>query len=258
MEWGAPSGAHNRISLFVPGYTTPIFLRDTVADRSTFWQCLVLRQYGISHFPQYRRLMDYYDELLRRGEVPLIIDCGGNIGLAAIWFAQMFPKARIVSIEPDENNFELLRMNTAAFGDRVTLVQGGIWNQHGTLRIVNPDSGSAAFRVEFSESRELGGIPAYTIDDLCQLGGSSAPLVVKLDIEGAQANLFASNTDWVGRASLITLELDDWLLPWQGTSRNFFSRVSSYPFDYLLGEESIFCFRDYPLDVGQGLGTRSE
>jgi FkbM family methyltransferase len=156
----------------------------------------------------------------------------------------MFPKARIVSIEPDKNNLELLRMNTAAFGDRVAIVQGGIWNQHGALRIVNPDSGSAAFRVEFSEKTDLVGIPAYTIDDLCQIGGSPSPFVVKLDIEGAQAHLFASNTDWVGRTTLITLELDDWLLPWQGTSRNFLSCISGYPFDYLLGGESIFCFRD--------------
>mgnify|MGYP000930999581 CR=1 FL=1 len=89
-----------------------------------------------------------------------------------------------------------------------------------------------------------GAIPAYTIDDLCALGGTTDPLIVKLDIEGAQAQLFASNTDWVGRTALITLELDDWLMPWQGTSRNFFSCLSRYPFDYLLGGESIFCFRD--------------
>ena len=48
----------------------------------------------------------------------------------------------------------------------------------------------------------------------------------------------------MGRTALITLELDDWLMPWQGTSRNFFSCLSRYPFDYLLGGESIFCFRD--------------
>lgn len=245
VEAGKPTGASKRLALSLPGYTAPVHLRDTLADRSTFWQCLVQRQYETNHFPQHARLMERYDELLKRGETPLVIDCGGNIGLGAIWFAHLFPKARIVSIEPDDNNLEMLRLNTVAFGDRITIVKGGIWDQHGGLNIINPNSGSAAFRVEFLEEAGRGSIPAYTIDDLCHLGGSSTPLVVKLDIEGAQAHLFASNTDWVSRTTLITLELDDWLLPWQGTSRNFFSCLSRYPFDYLLGGESIFCFRDH-------------
>lgn len=245
VESRKPGRGQNKLALSLPGYSATVYLRDTVADRSTFWQCLVQQQYQTKRFPQHQRLVERYDELLRRGEVPLIIDCGGNIGLAAVWYAHQFPKARIVSIEPDEDNLEMLRLNTDSFRDRVTIVQGGVWNQQGALSILNPNSGSAAFRVEFSDKADHGGIPAYTIDDLCQRGGSSMPLVVKLDIEGAQDHLFESNTDWVGRATLITLELDDWLLPWQGTSRNFFSCISRYPFDYLLGGESIFCFRDH-------------
>lgn len=219
-------------------------MRNTVADCSTFWQCLVQRQYDTRQFPQHAHLMERYEDMLRKGQTPLIIDCGGNIGLAALWFARMFPQAKIVSIEPDQSNLEMLRLNTEGLRDRITIVRGGIWNRHGALRIANPDSGSAAFRVEYSETQDSDSMPAYTIDDLCHLGGVANPLVVKLDIEGAQAHVFSSNTDWVGRSTLITLELDDWLLPWQGTSRNFFSCLSQYPFDYLLGGESIFCFRD--------------
>lgn len=223
-----------------------------MADRSTFWQCLVQRQYDIRRYPQHVRLIEQYEECLRLGIRPLIIDCGANIGLAAAWFAREFPLAGIVCIEPDDANLELLRMNVSSFENRVEIVKGGIWNKPGTLRIVNPDSGAAAFRVDYSEEPNvLGAICAYTINDLCRLGGSDRPLVVKLDIEGSQAQLFASDTEWVGRAGLITLELDDWLLPWQGTSRNFFACLSRYPFDYLLGGESIFCFRDCAYQVGE-------
>ena len=62
---------------------------------------------------------------------------------------------------------------------------------------------------------------------------------------GSNAGFDTSNTEWVENTHLVTLELDDWLLPWRGTSRPFFSCLSKYPFDYLLGEESIFCFRDF-------------
>lgn len=233
------------IPLSVPGYAEKIFIRDSVADRSTFWQCLVQRQYDIKRFPQCAHLVAHYNEILRQGKVPLIIDCGGNIGLAAIWFAREFPKANIISIEPDDANLEIFQFNIRAFKERITIIKGGIWNKRGSLKIINPESGAAAFRVVYSEeSHTQGAISAYTIDDLCLLAGSDNPLIVKLDIEGSQAQLFSSDTEWVGRTDLITLELDDWLLPWQGTSRNFFSCLSSYPFDYLLGGESIFCFRD--------------
>ena len=71
------------------------------------------------------------------------------------------------------------------------------------------------------------------------------PFIVKIDIEGGQGPLFETNTEWVKDTQLIALELEDWLFPWQGTSRSFFRCISRYSFDYLLGRENIFCFRDF-------------
>lgn len=229
----------------VPGYPAPISLRDTASDHAIFWQCLVRRQYDIKRFPQSQRLETAYQEAIAKGQRPLIIDCGGNVGLASVWFATQFPQALICAVEPDAENFELLRLNTACFGDRVKPLKGGVWHESGWLRIVNPQAGSAAYRVSHTATPSADSIRAYTIDEICQLMDSDCAFIVKVDIEGAQDSLFKANTDWVGKTHLLTLELDDWLLPWQGTSRNFFKCVSHYPFDYLLGGESIFCFRDF-------------
>jgi FkbM family methyltransferase len=226
------------------GYPAPIHLRNSIADHATFWQCLVLRQYDTSGFPQHRRLAAVYREAVERGERPLIIDCGANIGLASAWFALSFPRAQIYAIEPDLANFELLRRNVARFADRITPVHGAVWYEQTDLRIINPDSGSAAFRISPGASKSGAAIPGHTIDEICSKAKTDAPLIVKIDIEGAQSQLFSANTGWVGRTHLIAIELDDWQLPWQGTSRPFFSEVSRYPFDYLLRGEIIFCFRD--------------
>src|SRR5215204_1252324 len=40
-----------------------------------------------------------------------IIDGGANIGLTAVFFANKYPKSEIVAIEPEEENFEMLRKN---------------------------------------------------------------------------------------------------------------------------------------------------
>lgn len=229
-------------SYFIDHYGCVVHLRPSRADHSIFFQCVVKRQYDISHFPQYRALMACYQRTLDQGETPLIIDCGGNIGLSALWFAQQFPRARIVVIEPDQENLRLLRLNVASCAERVTVVEGGVWNRPARLRISNPHAGSAAFRVEESTDLNTEGIRAYAIDELCAIGGSESPLIVKIDIEGAQATLFSTNTEWTARTALVSLELDDWLLPWAGTSRPFFRTLAAQRFDYLLGGESIYCF----------------
>ena len=50
-----------------------------------------------------------YDFAVDRPSV--IIDAGANIGLASIWFASKFPEARILAIEPEKSNYELLVRN---------------------------------------------------------------------------------------------------------------------------------------------------
>ena len=205
------------------------------------------RQYDMFRFPQSSRLVSAYQKLIEKGCQPLIIDCGANIGLSALFLAKLFPRAIVYAVEPDENNFAMLKLNTASLGDRIVALQGGIWHENANLRIINPESGSASFRVATTSTNSNSDkvIRTYTIDEICTLAKVNSPLIVKVDIEEAQSNLFKNNTGWVSNNHLIMLELDDWLMPWEGTSRSFFSCVSRYPFDYLISGETIFCFRDF-------------
>lgn len=227
-----------------PGFNAPIHLRNCIGDHAIFWQCLVMNQYDFSHFPQAERLNEKYHDILSSGQTPLIIDCGGNIGLSVIYFANKFPKAKIFVVEPDQANIEILKINVASFEERVVILSGGIWNEAGHLQIINPEAGPSGYRVQITNQPDAPNtIRCYTVDEICSMANISNPLIVKIDIEGSQKHLFSNNTDWVNRTDLITLELDDWLLPWQGTSHNFFKCLSQYSFDYLLNGESIFCFK---------------
>lgn len=230
---------------YLANYDKHIYLRDCIADHATFWQCLVKNQYDFKHFPQSDRLNAEYNKLVNSGQTPLIIDCGGNIGLASFWYANRFPEAKIVVIEPDQKNLEVLKLNLNCFGDRIVILKGGIWNEEGFLKISNPESGPAAYRLETVDNESDDSIRCYTVTEICEMVNIDKAFIVKIDIEGSQKHLFKDNTEWVKNTNLITLELDDWLLPWQGTSRNFFSCLSQYPFDYLLNGESILCFRDF-------------
>ena len=223
----------------------PIWLRDTMSDHATFWQCMVAQHYELGRFPHTQRLLDEYRRLVGEGKRPLIIDGGGNIGLSAIWFAVKFPRAQILVLEPDEANFNVLTQNIAPYRDCVQPIRGGIWPRPDRLVIDNPASGAAAYRVRPAEQGDRTEARGFTISELLTSSNHTEALIVKLDIEGSQKVLFEENTDWVRHCHLIILELDDWQYPWHGTSRSFFKCISQYPFEYLISGEHIFCFRDF-------------
>jgi hypothetical protein len=50
-----------------------------------------------------------------------IIDAGGYIGTAAIAFAEVFPNARIVTLEPAIGNFRVLQRNVASYPNIIPL-----------------------------------------------------------------------------------------------------------------------------------------
>lgn len=233
------------IALKVPGFDEPINLRSTISDHSAFWICLVAEQYNVSRFPTHAsRLNEVYEKMVHEGQQPLIIDAGANIGMSALWFAKKYPKACIFAIEPDRDNYELLLKNTQGLNGRIIPFFGGIWPRDVRLSIENREAGAQHYQTSEAETETHGALNSITVEKILSQVGAENILIAKIDIEGSQKALFEENTIWVENTNLIILELDDWLFPWAGTSRPFFSCVSKYLFDYLLDGENIFCFQD--------------
>ena len=42
---------------------------------------------------------------------PHIIDCGGHIGLAVLYFKSLYPRSRVLTFEPNPETFSLLKRN---------------------------------------------------------------------------------------------------------------------------------------------------
>ena len=228
----------------VPGYPGPVWMRPTRSDYSIFWQCLVQGQYDLSRFPQTAELCRRAQAMRDRGEVPVIVDGGGNIGFAIRGFARDYPFAHIVSVEPDANNMRVLRRNAGELPvGMVTPVLGAVSSTAGHCRVIGEERGSAGLMTEFCDPAAPGAVAAYTIPALVGMGPGGRPWIVKLDIEGAQAELFSQNLAWVGETDLIVLELDDWAFPWSGSGVNFFRALAAHRFDYLVDGELVLAFR---------------
>jgi FkbM family methyltransferase len=157
-----------------------------------------------------------FDELLSavpRPRHPLIIDAGGYIGTAAIVFAEAYPDATVVSIEPSKENFELLKRNVVHYKNivpvnkalapepgKLTLKDRGT-GQWGFTTVSKPDDNAASIATEEVE--------CTTLAQLMQEFGADGIGILKLDIEGGEHALLSRNTDWIARTDAICIELHD-------------------------------------------------
>jgi FkbM family methyltransferase len=75
------------------------------------------------------------------------VDAGANIGLAAIHFANRWPDAGIIAIEPETSNFNLLKKNVAPYGN-VHPVNAALWNRTGEIDMIDTGFGYWAFMTQ--------------------------------------------------------------------------------------------------------------
>jgi FkbM family methyltransferase len=218
------------------GTSRPFYHRGTAADRGAIQQVFHNRDYDLARFKQGPAIHATGAALER----PLIVDAGANIGTSVVWFAMFFPQAHIVAFEPDAGNFDLLQRNTA--GLNVDLRHAAIGGHDGRVNLIDPGEGEWGYQTEAAavgdtELVSIGRIVAEKQAEGC------TPLIAKIDIEGGEADLFTPPTDWVDAFPLMVVELHDWLLPGQGTSRTFLQCIAARNRDFVYHGENVFSFR---------------
>jgi FkbM family methyltransferase len=137
----------------------------------------------------------------------VILDGGANIGLSAIFFSNLFPNAKIICIEPDENNWKQLEANTKNYKN-ISLVKAAIWYKNEILNLANPEGFSAGFSYQ-SENNDKG-VQGCTIQEIMAQFNLNHIDILKLDIEGAEKQLFSpSCKQWINSVKCIIMEAPD-------------------------------------------------
>jgi FkbM family methyltransferase len=138
--------------------------------------------------------------------VRFIIDAGANIGDTAVWYASRFPEAKIVAVEPNQDNFEVLTMNCAPYGTQIKLHQAGLWPVAGKSLVVSGlTAGSQVRETLDTENSKCSAIDPLTI---LRDSGFDAIDIFKIDVEGAELPLFLGECDvWLQRTRNIAIEI---------------------------------------------------
>lgn len=218
------SGKNARVTIRSRHFRNPVTIRKDQSDYDIFLQVFAELQYDMLYYLNFTPTT--------------IIDCGSNVGYSILYFADKFPDARIMGVEPDNRNFAVLKSNTSGY-EKVRLYQAGIWHQAARLDIRNADEWSASIEVQETAEGALQGI---TLLQIMQENGLEQADIIKMDIEGAEKALFENNPhEWLSRIKCLVIELHDQVQP--GTSQVFFREMAKYDwFTYVRGE-NIFCFR---------------
>ena len=222
-------GWHDGVSLKLhpANLLHPIVLRINSTDADVYRQVLVEEEYAAA--------IDQHAEI--------IVDCGANVGYTSAYLLSRFPDARVVAIEPFPANAEICRRNLAPYGRRATVIEAAVWSHNGRLVLDHAGGNEWGVRVRTARAGEVGDIEAI---DLPSLGLNHIDLL-KVDIEGSEANLFANGTDrWLPRVSNIAIEL-------HGTEcqERFRSAMAGYRYMPLRSGELTIC-----RDISQAVDVR--
>jgi len=211
-----------------------IAMRRNSTDADVVRQVFRKREYDFSGTAQYRAVCTAYGAMLEAGETPLILDIGANIGASAIWFARAFPRARIVTVEPDPGNAAMCRRNTARLPN-VKNLQAAIGGAPGSVSLANQTDAWAVQTIRDA----AGTVPVVTIPSIVQAEGKARLLMVKIDIEGFEADLFDGDCDWLNDVHAVLIEPHDWMLPGRHTSRGFQRAMAAHEFEMLVSGENL-------------------
>jgi FkbM family methyltransferase len=157
-----------------------------------------------------------------------ILDAGGNIGLASVWFANKFPDAKIISIEPSGYNYPWLVKNTKEYKN-VTTYQGGLWGKPALLELVDKGRGHTSFEVKEVTEPGENTLRAYSIPELMEMHGWDQIDILKLDIEGSEKNVIMTEPEkWLPKTKFIAVEFHDRRM--KDSSKEFFKVITNYNF----------------------------
>ncbi len=157
----------------------------------------------------FRRVYDVVTDKVQNCKY--VIDLGANIGLATRLFAARYPTCRILAVEPYLENYKLLEKNLTELVrvGRCRTIRAAVWDRKSRLAVAPPPEGKDCYYGMFvyetlEESVQV--VDALTMTELIEQSGFPVIDLLKVDIEGAEVNLFRGELSWLTQVHTIAIE----------------------------------------------------
>jgi FkbM family methyltransferase len=128
-------------------------------------------------------------EYATESEPRVILDIGANAGFATLYFKSRYPAARVIAVEADWRAYKRLLENVQGL-DGVSTYHAAIGTQDGTTSFFcSTDSSICSSLTRRSDADEEVSVETLTLDTLLERAAVDRVDLLKLDVEGAEADV---------------------------------------------------------------------
>ncbi len=147
-------------------------------------------------------------------EAETVIDLGANIGFASIYFLSVYPICKVIALEPDTRNFDLLQSNLQPYErrGRSKAVQGAFWKQEGMVVLersedqIEVNKGAVRSEPPSINSGNSILVRGLTLETIVAESGFEKIDLLKVDIEGGERHLFSGDLTWLTKVQCMAHE----------------------------------------------------
>lgn len=163
----------------------PIMLRPRTEDSVTAVQNIVREEYG---------------QMNPGGNPQWMIDAGAYIGDTTAYFLSRFSTLRAIALEPNPDSYDFAKMNLEPYGERCSVLKKALWSKPTKLKFSGESTGAAisesGFDVDCTSIRQIAS--EYNMDRID---------ILKIDVEGAEKEVFSGDTSWLEIVGLLVMEI---------------------------------------------------
>ena len=219
---------------------------------------------------------NHLTDAVRRLRPRYLVDVGANIGLSTVSLIKNFPTLeQIAGVEAEHENYQTLTLNynywkknlniggvvrrllpvyaiassnpRQDFAIKPKRLKGGV-SASGTFQFVkqplSPETPGPNNEMSGTENEiEFSGIKV-TIEEVLRerLGkAQEEAVIVKVDIEGGEEDLFSGPCDWMREAAFITIEIHDYMGALY-SSRPLIQKLFEYDFAIIPRDDVLHCY----------------
>lgn len=174
-----------------------VSLREVGSDMHTFTEVFKEQVYGC--------VLDQVKEC------NTVIDLGANIGLAALYFAAHYPRCKLLTVEPHPGTYQMLTRNLKDLirGARCRTLRAAVWGNE-TMLVGDFDEPEhySAFAMREAASASGDELPTIGLSMPAIIAESEFETIdiLKVDIEGAEVELFKGDLNWLRSVGAIAIE----------------------------------------------------
>jgi FkbM family methyltransferase len=131
------------------------------------------------------------------------LDLGANIGFASVFMAKRTGIKHVIAVEPDADNARLLRRNLAQNHINAIVLEAAVGDRDGTATFVRSRESN------LGHVGEGGDTPVELVSMATVLDHVSGDerVLMKIDIEGGERELFAGDVSWLEHVMALTMEI---------------------------------------------------